>query len=179
MLPTKAHARVGSQHERKADNIGDGGTPQAEGSGGSPSKLQDGEHNVGGNRSPTHDRLTLLEVRLHLAIAATQARNRMPDGWLGEAQIRVPRVDGRDVRLQAACGYTALLPQISQICKQVCGAGGEGGDRRLAALLLHPRTEIKPALQLAGIAAQSRRATASNKELRGHLFAREVLRQLA
>ena len=27
VLPTKAHARVGSQHERKADNIGDGGTP--------------------------------------------------------------------------------------------------------------------------------------------------------
>ncbi len=103
----------------------------------------------------------------------------MPDGWLGETQIRVPFVDGRFLRLHAAGGYMAPPPKISPICKQVCGARGEGGDRRLAALLLHPRAEIKPALQLAGIAAPSRRATASNKELRGHLFAREVLRQLA
>jgi len=109
VLPPQTHIRVGAEHERKSDNVGYGRAPQAERSGRSPGKLEDGEHDVCGNRSSTHHSPALLEVRLQLAISAVKPSDGVPNSRLGEAQVGVPRVDGREVRLEAARGHAALL----------------------------------------------------------------------
>ena len=179
VLPPKAHARIGAQHECKADHVGCGCAAQAERGGRCPSKFEDREHDISGNRSPTNHRLTILKVRLHLAVSTAETSDGVPNSGLGQAQVSVPRIDGRKIRLQAACGDLTLLPQIPKVGEQVGRACRERGDWRLPLLLLHTRAEIEPTLELAGIAAPGRRATACNEELRRHPFAREVVRQLA
>ena len=136
-------------------------------------------HDISGNRSSTNHRLTILEVRLHLAVSTAETSDGVPNSGLGQTQVSVPRIDGREIRLQAACGHLTLLPQIPKVGEQVGRACRERGDWRLPLLLLHTRAEIEPTLELAGIAAPGRGATACNEELRRHPFAREVVRQLA
>ena len=67
----------------------------------------------------------------------------------------MPRVNGREIRLETACSHAALLAQVTQIGEQVGRAGGKGRNGRLALLLLDPRAEIKPTMELAGIATPS------------------------
>jgi hypothetical protein len=81
--------------------------------------------------------------------------------------------------LQTAGRHEALLPQETKVCEEVCVARGEWRDGRFALLPLDPSAEIKPALQLAGVALPRGRTAARKEELKRHLLAREVVGQLA
>ena len=89
-------------------------------------------------------RRKLSEVVDARAVSASKPGDREPDSGLDKAQIRMPRVDGREVRLQAVRSHAALLAQIPKIGDQVRRTCGEGRDKGFALL---PLTRVQKSNQ--------------------------------
>ena len=92
----------------------------------------------------------------------------MSDSGLLQAHVRVPGVQGLEIRLQAACFDQALRLQVPEVAKNVLRAGRKSWNASLLA-------EILPALDLGRVSQPRIGASAGEQEFQRVCAPRKVL----